>query len=81
MPSARKLGEFPSLLYPASSFNAGINTLFFYQGGREPKESERGRGGGGADTSLARLLRIAIEGPELGDVNFEDIFEVIKEKT
>ena len=77
MPSARKLGEFPSLLYPASSFNAGINTLCFYQGGREPKESERGR----ADTSLARLLRIAIEGPELGDVNFEDIFEVIKEKT
>ena len=28
---------------------------------------------------FARLLRIAIEGPELGDVNFEDILEVFKE--
>ena len=56
---------------------AGINTGFFLSGG--------GRGGGmgmgkGADTSLARLIWIAIEGPELSVVNFEDILEVFKEK-
>ena len=34
----------------------------------------------GADTSLARLMN-SIEGPDLGDVNFEDILEVFKEKT
>ena len=30
--------------------------------------------------NLARLMRIAVEGPELSSVNFDDILEVFKQK-
>ena len=30
--------------------------------------------------NLAHLMRIAIEGPELSSINFEEVFEVFKEK-
>ena len=33
-----------------------------------------------ADTTLARLMRIATEGPELGDANFDKILEVFGEQ-
>ena len=32
------------------------------------------------DANLARLMRIAVEGPELADVNFQEVLEVFKEK-
>ena len=34
-----------------------------------------------SDSSLARLLRTAIEGPELSGVTFEKILDVLKEKS
>ena len=49
---------------------SGINTGFFLSEGWK-KTGGTGKGGGGG--------RIAIEGPELSDVNFVDILEVIKE--
>jgi hypothetical protein len=33
-----------------------------------------------ADVNLARLMRIAIEGPELADVNFNEIINVLSLK-
>ena len=33
-----------------------------------------------SDINLARLMRIAIEGPELTDIDFNEILEVFKEK-
>ena len=32
------------------------------------------------DANLSRLMRIAIEGPELSAVNFKEVLEVFKEK-
>ena len=33
-----------------------------------------------SDVNLARLMRIAIEGPELTSVNFDEVLEIFKEK-
>ena len=33
-----------------------------------------------SDINLARLIRIAIEGPELTSVNFDEVLDIFKEK-